>query len=367
MDSLSDNSKSDIEEFLRHSEDDVDSTDVGGYLRDKTVLVTGAGGSIGSELCRQIIRCQPGHLLLLGRGEHSIYQIRNELKFLAPDQTITSIIGDVCHPGKIDFVFRTYRPEIVFHAAAHKHVIFVEQNPEEGVNNNIFGTQNIARIARQYQIEKFVLISTDKAVYATSVLGATKKLAELLIQELAAEGSTEFVNVRFGNVLRSRGSAVPFFEKQIDNGGPLTLSHPDVERYFMSIHEAVHLVLQSGATGKNGDLCILDMGEQIRILDLVETLIRMKGLTPYEEIDIIFSGLESGEKLSEQMLTKEEAGSAKKIGKILICRSEECNGRIREKQMDRLRQAADQCRREEIIQLLQKMVPGYRPSGLQNA
>ena len=266
---------SDIEAVLARSEMEIDPREVGAYLQDKVVLVTGAGGSIGSELCRQISICGPRQLLLLGRGEYPIYQVQQELSVSHPAQATVSIIGDVGSPGKIEDLFHTYRPQIVFHAAAHKFVHLVEQYPEEGVLTNIFGTRNIALIARRAQTETFVLVSTDKAFAPTSALGATKKLAELIVRDLSSEGSTSFVSVRFGNVLRSRGSVVPLFEQQIARGGPLTLTHPEMRRYFMSLHEAVHLVLEGGATGRNGDLCILDMGEPLRILDLAQALIRM--------------------------------------------------------------------------------------------
>ncbi len=355
----------DIGELLSRSEAQAAPAEAGAYLQDRVVLVTGAGGSIGSELCRQISLCRPKQLLLLGRGEYPIYQIQQELVASHPAPATISSIGDVGDPGKMDHVFRTFRPQIVFHAAAHKFVSFVEQNPEEGVRNNVFGTQNLALAARHYQAEKFVLISTDKAVAPTSVLGATKKLAERIVQELAREGKTTFVNVRFGNVLRSRGSVVPLFEQQIARGGPLTLTHPEMRRYFMSLHEAVHLVLQSGALGRNGDLCILDMGDPVRIAELAEALIRMSGREPYRDIAMVFTGMGPGEKLVEQMFSEEEARNVEPVGKILICRSNgRSEGQLGKERLERLRKAAAQCRRPEIIRLLKELVPEYRPSGV---
>lgn len=351
----------DIGELLARSELEIDSTAAGVYLQDKTVLVTGAGGSIGSELCRQICLCHPRQLLLLGRGEYPIYQIQQELAASHPTQAVNSIIGDVGNRGKMEYLFRTYHPQVVFHAAAHKFVHFVEQNPEEGVLNNVFGTQNIAFIAQHYQTEKFVLISTDKAVNPTSVLGATKKLAELIIQDLSRAEKTSFVSVRFGNVLRSRGSVVPLFEQQIARGGPLTLTHPEMRRYFMSLHEAVHLVLQSGATGHNGDLCILDMGTPVRILDLAKALIRMNGRDLKQEVDIVFMGMGPGEKLEEQMFSAEETQHVEQIGKLLVCRPNENFQPLSEETLGYLRQAAAQCQRPELIQLLQNLLPDYRP------
>ncbi|MBI2504195.1 MAG: polysaccharide biosynthesis protein [Candidatus Latescibacteria bacterium] len=351
----------DIGELLSRAELPIDPLEVGAYLQDKVVLVTGAGGSIGSELCRQISLCRPRQLLLLGRGEYPIYQIQQELAAAHPAPAALSVIGDIGSRGKMDYLFRTFQPEIVFHAAAHKFVSFVEQNPEEGVQNNVFGTQNIALVARHYQAEKFVLISTDKAVNPTSVYGATKKLAELIVQELAREGKTSFVNVRFGNVLRSRGSVIPLFEQQIAMGGPLTLTHPEMRRYFMSLHEAVHLVLQSGTTGHNGDLCILDMGEPLRILDLAQTLIRLSGREPERDISITYTGARPGEKLEEQMFSEEETRNVEQAGKLLVCRPKAQGHCLSEDLLESLRQAAVQCRRPEILHLLKELVPGYTP------
>ena len=237
--------------------------------------MTGAGGSIGSELCRQISRCRPDQLILLGKGENSVYAIQNELASRYRDVDVVSVIGDIASPSKIDHVFKRYRPAVVFHAAAHKHVPFMEDNPEESVLNNIFGTRNVAEAAVRHGCDRFVMVSSDKAVNPTSVMGATKRVAELVLQGMASAGDTHFITVRFGNVLRSRGSVIPLFEKQIAAGGPVTVTHPEMKRYFMSIPEAVRLVLHSGAIGHSGDLCILDMGEQVRIVDLAENMIRM--------------------------------------------------------------------------------------------
>jgi FlaA1/EpsC-like NDP-sugar epimerase len=354
-----------IEALLTASENGLHSKGVGDYLDGKVVLVTGAGGSIGSELCRQVCQCNPGKLLLLGRGEYSIYQIQNELRSIFPEHNVSSVIADVCNPGKIGYVFENYRPDVVFHAAAYKFLSFVEKNPEEGVLNNTFGTHNIASIAQDYQVSKFVLISTDKAVHAISVLGATKKLAELLLKDLGREGNTEFISVRFGNVLRSRGSVVPLFQQQITQGGPVTVTHPKVKRFFMSIHEGVRLVLQSGGIGRNGELCILDMGEQMGILDLAETLIRMNGFEPYKDIDITFTGLGSGEKLEEQMFTEEEARSIRKVGKVLISTLEGENRVLADARLGHLREAAYSCQRKKIIQLLKEMVKDYHPCNVE--
>ncbi len=355
-------SHADIDTVLARSELEIDPREVGAYLRDKAVLVTGAGGSIGSELCRQISICGPKQLLLLGRGEFPIYQIQQELSISHPSQSTVGIIGDVGNREKIEELFHTYRPQIVFHAAAHKFVHLVEQYPEEGVLNNVFGTQNIALVARRSQTEKFVLISTDKAVAPTSVLGATKKLAELIVQELSRNSDTSFVSVRFGNVLRSRGSVVPLFEQQIARGGPLTLTHPEMRRYFMSLHEAVHLVLQGGATGQNGDLCILDMGEPMRILDLAQALVRRNG-RHQGEVAIVYTGMGPGEKLEEQMFSEEETRKVRQVGKLLVCHGNDHHAGLSENLLGELRNSARQCRRADLIRLLQQLLPDYRPTG----
>jgi FlaA1/EpsC-like NDP-sugar epimerase len=299
--------------------------------------------------------------VLLGKGENSIYQIQGELAGLHPAQQTISLIGDVGDAGKMDYVFRTYQPNVVFHAAAHKHVPFMEDCPEEAVRNNIFGTRTVAMAALRHGADRFVFISSDKAVYPSSVMGTAKKIAELLLQELATLETTQFITVRFGNVLRSRGSVVPLFEQQIRAGGPVTVTHPAMTRYFMSIPEAVRLVLHSGAVGKSGDLCILEMGEPVRIAALAENMIRMAGKRPYEDIDITFTGIRPGEKLSEELFTKAEARTLRKVDKVLLCRPEGCEWGLLHERLERLRMAADSCRRGEIVALLQEIVPTYRP------
>lgn len=354
--------KVNIEDLLGRSEVTLDPDRVVAYLKDKVILVTGAGGSIGSELCRQISRCEPSLLVLFGKGENSIYQIEQELRSLFPHQELVTVIGSVGNSAKVEYVFREFRPNVVFHAAAHKHVPFMEENPEESVLNNVFGTENVVRAAIRYECSKFVLISTDKAVYPSSVMGATKKLAELMLQKLGKDANgIDFVAVRFGNVLRSRGSVVPLFERQIKAGGPVTVTHPDMTRYFMSIPEAVRLVLHSGAIGHNEDLCILDMGEPVRILDLAENMICLAGLKPYDDIEVTFTGLRPGEKLEEKLLTVEEAKTVKKVDKILICTSESYDWTEFDDQLKRLKIAASECRREEVLWIIEEMVPGYQP------
>jgi FlaA1/EpsC-like NDP-sugar epimerase len=353
----------DVSELLGRPEIDLDPGRVTAYLRDTTVLITGAGGSIGSELGRQVARCLPTRLILLGKGENSIYTIQNELSASYPNVDIVSVIGDVCSPGKMDYVFRSYRPDVVFHAAAHKHVPFMEDNPEESVRNNVFGTRNVGATAQRNGTARFVMISTDKAVNPTSVMGTTKRVAELVLRQLAdGDGETVFTTVRFGNVLRSRGSVIPFFEKQIEAGGPVTVTHPEMTRYFMSIPEAVRLVLHSGAIGSNGDLCILDMGKPVKIVELAENMIRMAGKVPYEDIDIVFTGIRAGEKLHEDLLTEDEASYLQKIDKISVSKPDGGDWIHLEERLTELRQATHECQRGDVIRILQEIVPSYEAS-----
>lgn len=307
-----------VEDLLGREPVEVDLEEISGYLKDRVVLVTGAGGSIGSELCRQISSFGPKKLLLLGHGENSIFEIENELRRGYPEVEIETIIADIQDNQRIDKIFSYYRPEVVFHAAAHKHVPLMERNPVEAIKNNIFGTRNVAINAHLYGSTRFVLISTDKAVNPTSVMGVTKRVAEVIIQSLAKESNTIFTAVRFGNVLGSRGSVIPFFKKQIEAGGPVTVTHPDMIRYFMTIPEAVQLVIQAGAMATGGEVFVLDMGKPVKIVDLAKDLIRLSGLEPGKDIEIQYTGIRPGEKLFEELLTNEEGMSATKHDRIFI-------------------------------------------------
>ncbi|WP_314590533.1 nucleoside-diphosphate sugar epimerase/dehydratase [Paenibacillus terrigena] len=280
--------------------------DLFNHLRDQVVLVTGAGGSIGSELCRQISAHEPKQLLLLGHGENSIYNIELELRRNFPELDIYPIIADIQQRKRLEQVFARYRPQYVFHAAAHKHVPLMESNPVEAVMNNMFGTKHVADCAAQYKVHTFVLISSDKAVRPSNVMGATKRIAEMYIQQLNENSETQFVSVRFGNVLGSRGSVVPLFKEQIRAGGPVTVTHEEMTRYFMTIPEAVSLVIQAGSLAQGGEVFILDMGKPVRILDLAQDLIRLSGYEPYEDIDIQITGIRPGEKLHEELSTEGE-------------------------------------------------------------
>jgi FlaA1/EpsC-like NDP-sugar epimerase len=276
------------------------------YVTDRVVLVTGGGGSIGSELCRQLAAHHPKQLVIVDIYENNAYAIQQELKNKYPELNLVTLIASVRNTKRINQIFETYRPNIVYHAAAHKHVPLMEDSPNEAVKNNVFGTLKTVIAADKYQVDKFVMISTDKAVNPTNIMGATKRICEMIVQTFNNRSKTEFVAVRFGNVLGSNGSVIPLFKKQIEDGGPVTVTHPDIIRYFMTIPEAVSLVLQAGAYAKGGEIFVLDMGEPVKILDLANNLIRLSGYVPNDEIAVTFTGLRPGEKLYEELLMKEE-------------------------------------------------------------
>ena len=297
----------DVTDLLGRKEIKLNNKEISEYITEKTVLVTGGGGSIGSELCRQISRLNPKKLIIVDIYENNAYDIQNELLSKFPELDLLVLIASVRDRFKIDAIFDQERPDIVFHAAAHKHVPLMETSPGEAIKNNVFGTLNVAQIAKNYKVQKFILISTDKAVNPTNIMGATKRLCEMIIQTINAETEyTDYVAVRFGNVLGSNGSVIPLFKRQIAAGGPVTLTHKEITRYFMTIPEAVQLVLQAGAYAKGGEIFVLDMGEPVKIYDLAENLIRLSGFTPNVDIDIEVTGLRPGEKLYEELLMAEE-------------------------------------------------------------
>jgi FlaA1/EpsC-like NDP-sugar epimerase len=291
----------DITDLLRRDPVKIDDRLIGASFSGKRILVTGAGGSIGREICRQVARWNPSELVLLGHGENSIFESLLELSGNFPSLSIHPVIADVRDADRIQEMFKVHRPQVVFHAAAHKHVPLMEANVEEAVTNNVLGTRNVVEAANRHGVERLVLISTDKAVRPVSIMGATKRLAEMIVLDAAHRNKRVYSVVRFGNVLGSRGSVVPLFKNQIARGGPVTVTHPDMHRYFMTIPEAVHLVMQAAAMGAGGEVFMLNMGQQVRILDLAEDLIRLSGLEPHRDIEITFSGIRPGEKLREDL------------------------------------------------------------------
>ncbi len=295
-----------ITDLLGREPIQVDIDKVAGYVTNKVVLVTGGGGSIGSELCRQIAAREPEKLIIFDIYENNAYEIQNELKRKYPALNLVVLIGSVRDSKRLEQVFNKYRPDVVYHAAAHKHVPLMEDSPNEAIKNNVIGTLKTVRVSDKYGVKRFVMISTDKAVNPTNIMGASKRICEMIVQSYNARSNTEFVAVRFGNVLGSNGSVVPLFKKQIEAGGPVTVTDPDIIRYFMTIPEAVSLVLQAGANAKGGEIFVLDMGKPVKILDMAENMIRLSGYTPYVDIDIKFVGLRPGEKKFEELLMDEE-------------------------------------------------------------
>lgn len=295
-----------IADLLGRDQINVNLDEILGYIKNKVVLVTGGGGSIGSELCKQIATNNPKQLIIFDIYENNAYEIEQEIKRKLPNLNLVTLIGSVRDLGRMESLFETYKPEIVFHAAAHKHVPLMEQSPNEAIKNNVLGTYNTAKCADKYGVKRFVLISTDKAVNPTSLMGATKRICEMIIQTFGKRSKTEFVAVRFGNVLGSNGSVIPLFKKQIQEGGPVTVTHKDIVRYFITIPEAVSLVLQAGAYAKGGEIFVLEMGEPVKIYDLAYNLIKLSGLEPNVDINIVCTGLRPGEKLYEERLMAEE-------------------------------------------------------------
>ncbi|MEF3308996.1 nucleoside-diphosphate sugar epimerase/dehydratase [Paenibacillus sp. GYB004] len=352
----------DVEDLLGRDPIKLDLEGIANYVEKKTVLVTGAGGSIGSELCRQIALFRPKKLLLLGHGENSIFGIEHELRRNFPRLQLETIIADVQDRMRIFSVFEDMRPAVVFHAAAHKHVPLMERNPQEAVKNNVFGTRNVADAAHRFGTERFVLISTDKAVNPTSVMGTTKRIAEMYIQSLNPISQTRFAAVRFGNVLGSRGSVIPSFKEQIARGGPVTVTHPDMIRYFMTIPEAVQLVIQAGALSAGGEVFILDMGEPVRIQDLAEDLIRLSGFEPFTDIDIQYSGIRPGEKLYEELLTSEEGISSTKHDRIFIGKPSQTEHGVMLSEIGKLERYITEDA-NIIVELLGAVVPSYQQIG----
>lgn len=347
-----------IEDLLGREPIRIDIDSIAGYVQGKCVMVTGGGGSIGSELCRQIASHNPARLIIFDIYENNAYEIQQELKRKYPRLNLEVLIGSVRNTRRIENVIELYRPDVIYHAAAHKHVPLMEDSPNEAIKNNVFGTYKTARAADKFGVSKFVLISTDKAVNPTNIMGASKRLCEMIIQTFSRYSGTEFVAVRFGNVLGSNGSVIPLFKKQMESGGPVTVTHPDIIRYFMTIPEAVSLVLQAGAYAKGGEIFVLDMGEPVKIADLAKNLIRLSGYTLGVDMDIVYTGLRPGEKLYEEILTKEEGLQKTDNNLIFIGKPLEFNEVHFLSDLQKLEEAASTESRQ-VKQIVSKIVPTY--------
>lgn len=357
---LSDFKKVEVQDLLGREPIEVNLSEIMDYVTNQVVMVTGGGGSIGSELCRQIAAAKPKQLIIVDIYENNAYDIQLELKHDYPQLNLETMIASVRNTDKVNDLFKKYHPDIVYHAAAHKHVPLMEDSPNEAVKNNVFGTLNVARACDQYKTKRMILISTDKAVNPTNVMGATKRMCEMIVQTINKQSQTEFVAVRFGNVLGSNGSVIPLFKKQIKAGGPVTVTHPDIIRYFMTIPEAVSLVLQAGAYAKGGEIFILDMGKPVKIADMARNLIKLSGYEPDIDIKIEYTGLRPGEKLYEELLMKEEGlqdtpNKLIHIGKPIDLDEDSL--------FDRLNHLKDEAYQEtnDIRTLIKEIVPTYQP------
>ena len=356
---ISDLKEVEIQDLLGRDPIKVNLADIMGYVTDKVVMVTGGGGSIGSELCRQIAANKPKQLIIVDIYENNAYDIQLELKHNYPELNLETLIASVRNEVKVNKLFEIYHPDIVYHAAAHKHVPLMEDSPNEAIKNNVFGTLNVARAADKYNAQKFILISTDKAVNPTNVMGATKRLCEMIVQTYNKRSQTEYVAVRFGNVLGSNGSVIPIFKRQIKEGGPVTVTHPDIIRYFMTIPEAVSLVLQAGAYAKGGEIFILDMGEPVRIADMAKNLIKLSGYEPDVDIKIEYTGLRPGEKLYEELLMEEEGLQDTPNHMIHIGKPIEMNEDTFVERLINLKEAA-YGETDDIRSLIKELVPTYQ-------
>ncbi|SDM92804.1 NDP-sugar epimerase, includes UDP-GlcNAc-inverting 4,6-dehydratase FlaA1 and capsular polysaccharide biosynthesis protein EpsC [Geoalkalibacter ferrihydriticus] len=351
----------DVEDLLGRDMVRIEVDRIKAFLGGKRVLVTGAAGSIGSEICRQVARFGPAKLVLFDNAESPLFYVEKELGEAFPDIPVAAIIGDVRYRARVEAIFDEFQPQVVFHAAAYKHVPMMEHNPAEAANNNVRGTKIIADAAHVFKAESFVMISTDKAVNPTNIMGATKRAAELYVQDLSRRSKTQYVTVRFGNVLGSAGSVVPIFKSQIAAGGPIKVTHPEVTRFFMTIPEATQLVLQAGSMGKGGEIFLLDMGEPVKILNLAEQLIRLSGMRPYEDVEIVFTGLRPGEKLYEELLLAGEGIMPTAHEKIRVARAAFCEPQILARQIEELYQAERAMDMERVRALLRTIVPEYQP------
>jgi FlaA1/EpsC-like NDP-sugar epimerase len=355
-----------IEDLLGREPVMLDETQLRAFLVGRTVMVTGAGGSIGSELARQVARLGPRELLLVERAEFALFEIEREIRSRWPDARPLPVVGDVRDDARMRAVFETHRPQVILHAAAHKHVPLMEANPGEAIRNNVLGTHCLGAIAGEFGAEVFVMISTDKAVRPSSIMGASKRVAELVVQDLDRRFPTRFVAVRFGNVLGSTGSVIPIFREQIRNGGPVTVTHPEMVRFFMTIPEASQLVLEAGAMGQGGEIFVLDMGEPVKIVDLARDMILLSGLKPHEDIDIVFSGIRPGEKLFEEMATDEENVVRTPKPKILIGKIAAYPPGVVDAALITLERLAESGDQESIRRFLEELLPEARLGAASN-
>ncbi|KGK87867.1 MULTISPECIES: nucleoside-diphosphate sugar epimerase/dehydratase [unclassified Clostridium] len=348
-----------IEDLLGREEVRLNNKDIDKYIKDKVILVTGGGGSIGSELCRQIAKFNPNKLLIMDIYENNAYDLQMELNYNYPGLDKEVLIASIRDENKIKSIFEEYKPDVVFHAAAHKHVPLMESNPGEAIKNNVIGTYNIAKFSHIYGVKKFVQISTDKAVNPTNIMGATKRFCEIIIQAFDTVSNTEYVAVRFGNVLGSNGSVIPLFKKQIAHGGPVTVTHPEINRYFMTIPEAAQLVIQAGSMAKGGEIFVLDMGEPVKIVDLAKDLIKLSGYQPGLDIKIEYTGLRPGEKLYEELLIDEVALTSTEHDKIFVEKPTGNSIEFIEKSIEEFKQVIHKSK-EEIFKLMEEKVPTYK-------
>lgn len=355
----------DIEDLLGREPVKLDMENIEQYIRGKSILVTGGGGSIGSELCRQIVRFNPRTLIIFDIYENNAYDLQNELKFLYPELDLRVLIGSVRDRQRLEDVFSEYRPNVIFHAAAHKHVPLMEVNPGEAIKNNVFGTLNTVLCADKYGVERFVLISTDKAVNPTNVMGATKRICEMIIQAIDKHSKTGFVAVRFGNVLGSNGSIIPLWKKQIEKGGPVTVTHPEINRFFMTIPEAAQLVIQAGIMARGGEIFVLDMGTPVKIADFARDVIRLSGFEPDRDIKIVFIGLRPGEKLYEEVLMAEEGLKRTAHEKIFVGTLSDIDYDTLLKEIDSLENIVNE-QPDMIREVLKRVVPTYKPNVYKN-
>lgn len=352
-----------VEDLLRRKAVVSDLKAIKDHIVEKDVLITGAAGSIGSELCRQISDLKPSTLIALDNEETNLFELELELCQHWPDSKLEIVLCDIRETERIERVFEDFKPNVVFHAAAYKHVPMMERFPEEAVFTNVLGTRNVAEVSKKSGVERFVFISTDKAVNPTSVMGASKRIAEMVVGSLSEESGTRFIIVRFGNVLGSRGSVVPIFKRQISRGGPITITHPDMIRYFMTVPEAVQLVIQAGSMGNGGEIFVLDMGEPVRIVDLAKDLIKLSGLEPEIDIDIEFVGIRPGEKLYEELFTENESLDATKNERIFLTKAEKVDKTLLETQLSNLFHRAGDLDRDGVLSQLKEIIPLYGQDG----